>query len=62
VTRLKMIHEAVNAQAEDETLWLMDQTIGEAYLTQSLRWLHRVIESGDMEALAKIIAQSKDEI
>lgn len=62
--RLNLIRKAIFAQANDDTLWILSDgcTAGEAYVMQSLRWLHRVIEEGDTEALAKIIAQSKDEI
>lgn len=50
---------AINAQAEDPLLW-QAATASEAYLVQSLRWLHFVVEENDPEALAKIIDQSKD--
>ena len=70
---------AVEAQANDETLWGFNVMvngelerfenkapskkpavgIGEAYVQQSLRWLHQVIESGDLKALQSIIDQSK---
>lgn len=39
------IRKLVDRQAEDEALWLLDPTIGEAYLQQELRRLHSVIES-----------------
>lgn len=54
--------KAVDAQANDETLWVLEQSIGEAYVTQSLFWLHQVIEYNDMNALKLIVAQSKGEI
>lgn len=59
--RLNLIN-AVEAQAQDKTIWFVAETVTEAYLQQSLRWLHRVIEENDPEALKKIIAQAKDEI
>jgi hypothetical protein len=56
--RLKLIKRAVAAQAMDEGLWAVPafgtQPIGEAYLQQALRALHRVVEDGDMQALALI--------
>jgi hypothetical protein len=59
--------KAVEAQANDETLWNvnlpgkeMTVLIGEAYVQQSLRWLHKVIEENDLEALNSIIEQSED--
>lgn len=60
--RITRILEAVSAQSNDETLWCTGPAIGEAYLTQSLRWLHDVIELDSEEALQKIINQSKDNI
>lgn len=59
--RLNLI-KAVEAQAEDETLWLLDVSVGEAYLAQSLRWLHQVIEENDLEALQSIINQASGDI
>lgn len=53
-----MIRQAVNAQAEDETLWIQPRHASEAYFMQSLRWLHSVIEDGDPEALKKILEQN----
>ena len=61
-TRIKLVSQAVEAQANDETLWVLDPSIGEAYMQQSLRWLHRVIEDGDEAALASIIEQAEDRI
>jgi hypothetical protein len=58
--RAFIIKTAVDAQAEDTSLWFMSERITEAYLQQSLRWLHRVIESGDPEALNSILTQSQD--
>ena len=58
--RLNLL-KAIEAQAKDETLWCQD-SIGEAYITQSLRWLHRVIEENDMEALKSIVDQSNGDI
>ena len=34
----------VNEQAEDEGLWFIPDTVGEAYLQRELRRLHAVIE------------------
>lgn len=56
------IRNAVEAQANDQTLWSLRPTVHEAYVLQSLRWLHRVIEDRDDEALSSIIAQSEDNI
>lgn len=50
---------AVNAQASDDSLW-NPTSVGEAYVTQSLRWLHMVIEDNDVEALTSIVDQSTD--
>ena len=50
-----LIKKAVDAQAEDPSLWFVARTITEQYLQQALRNLHRVIESGDLEALDNII-------
>lgn len=56
--RLRMIKYATEIQANDESLWATHldgaQPIGEAHLQQALRNLHRVIEEGDMKALASI--------
>ena len=63
------VKAAVDAQANDETLWPVNipgqeftVSIGQAYVQQSLRWLHRVIEDGDEAALKAIIDQSKGDI
>lgn len=63
------IKAAVEAQANDETLWATNiegETfkvgIGEAYVQQSLRWLHKVIEENDPEALKWIVNQSNGDI
>jgi hypothetical protein len=58
--RIKAIQEAVEAQAEDESLWFVGVSIGEAYLQQALRDLHRVIETGDADALIRILEQAKE--
>lgn len=54
--------KAVEAQAEDETIWTKPHSVNEAYLLQSLRWLHRVIEQNDLNALKSIVDQSKGDI
>lgn len=54
--------KAVEAQAEDETLWCTDVTVAEAYIQQSLRWLHALIEDNDMDAFKRIVSQSKGDI
>lgn len=59
---IKNLRGAVDAQANDQTLWFVAETVTEAYVQQSLRWLHRVIEENDEEALQKIIDQSEDKI
>jgi hypothetical protein len=58
------IARAVAAQTYDDTLWATNIPgqefkigVGEAYIQQSLRWLHRVIERNDLEALKAIIEQ-----
>lgn len=51
--QLEMIKLAVEYQAKDPAIW-NPQTIGEAYLVQALRDLHRVIEDQDEQALANI--------
>ena len=50
---MALILEAVELQARDNALW-NPQTIHEAYITQALRDLHRVIELADEAALANI--------
>lgn len=60
VVRLEMIQKAINAQAEDQSLWFHADHITEAYIQQSLRWLHRVIEDGDERALNSILEQAED--
>lgn len=55
--KLEMIKKAVDAQSEDETIWFVANHIGEAHLQQSLRWLHRVIEYGNEDALQSILKQ-----
>lgn len=64
---LEKITKAVNAQANDGSLWAVNMPgkpfcvgIGEAYIQQSLRWLHYVIEDGDDAAMNSIIEQSKE--
>lgn len=67
--RLNLL-KAVEAQANDETLWAtnilgepdMKVGIAEAYMQQSLRWLHQVVEENDLEALQWIVNQSKGDI
>jgi hypothetical protein len=59
--RLKLL-AAVEAQANDETLWPLDPSVGEAYVLQSLRWLHMLIEENDQAAFAKIVDQSNGDI
>lgn len=58
--RLNLL-KAVEAQANDETLWNPTH-IGDAYTTQSLRWLHQVIEENDEKALKKILGQSEGDV
>lgn len=67
--KLKLILMAVEAQANDETLWRVNipgepfqVSIGEAYVTQSLRWLHDVIENTDEDALKNIINQANGDV
>ena len=67
--KMELILEAVKAQAEDETLWAVNMpgeefriSVAEAYMQQSLRWLHDVIEKGDENALRRIIDQAKGNI
>lgn len=50
---------AIEAQANDPTLWT-EETVHEAYLNQSLRWLHKVIEENDLVALNNILNQAAD--
>ena len=52
---LKNIIKAVETQSNDEALWCLDVSIGEAYMQQALRDLHYVIEHNDEKALARII-------
>jgi len=59
-TKEEMIKKAVDAQAEDSSLWFRANYIGEAYLQQSLRWLHAVIEDADKKALESILEQAED--
>lgn len=61
--KLDLIISAVKYQADDETLWFVGQiTVGEAYVQQSLRWLHRVIEDQDPQAYANIENQNLGDI
>lgn len=59
-----LIVEAINAQAQDKALWSSPigrlQTAQEAYLQESLRDLHRVIEDQDTEALKRIKEKMHD--
>ncbi|MGE0525875.1 MAG: hypothetical protein AB7G93_09600 [Bdellovibrionales bacterium] len=57
----KLVITAVEAQACDDSLWRVkpQSTAREAYLQQSLLWLHRVIEDRDTKALQSILAQSE---
>lgn len=61
MTNLERIQKAVEAQASDETMW-NPSSIGEAYVTQSLRWLHLVIEEDDEVAFQSIINQANGDI
>lgn len=54
------IRRAVMAQANDASLWIQMPSIGEAYIQQSLRWLHSVIEENDDRAMASILEQAED--
>lgn len=57
-SQLAFIKRAVAMQAEDDSLWCVDGiSIGEAYVQQALRDLHRVIESGDIAAINRIKEQ-----
>lgn len=49
-----MIKQAMEIQAWDENLWGHCRTIVEAYIQQSLRDLHSVIEYADEAALKRI--------
>lgn len=60
VDRLLMIADAVDAQAEDEGLWCKAEHASEGYIQQSLRLLHRVVETGSGKSLFKIQQQSND--
>lgn len=59
---LRMIKYAANVQATDSGIWAMPedalQSIAEAYLQQSIRDLHLVIEHSDREALLRIEARA----
>jgi len=57
--RLARIGRAVSFQASDETLW-NPTTIGAAHVTQSLRWLHELIETDSDLTLKSIKNQSED--
>lgn len=60
--RFAMALQAVDSQANDETLWMDIPSASEAYIKQSLRWLHSVIEEGDTEAYNAILRQSVGDI
>lgn len=62
MTKFDMIKSAINAQAEDHSIWFIADSISEAYLQQSLRWLHKVIEDGDQKAFDSIIEQSAEHL
>ncbi len=66
---LDNLNKAVEAQANDETLWAVNIPgqefkigIGEAYVQQSLRWLHKVIEYNDQGAMKAIVDQSNGDV
>jgi hypothetical protein len=42
--RLRQLRELVALQAQNEALWCVGVPIGEAYVQQALRYLHRAIE------------------
>lgn len=44
VNHFKRIEALVNKQTEDEALWLMPDSMPEAYLQQELRRLHEIIK------------------
>ena len=44
VKTLKDLQELVNAQAEDEGLWFIEEYAPEAYLQDALRKLHAAVE------------------
>jgi len=45
IEALARIRAVVNAQAEDDDLWFIAETVSEAYLQRELRHLHAVVES-----------------
>ena len=57
---LKRILKAVDAQANDPSLWFIPKYVSEDILQKALRDLHRVIEEDDSNALRRIIEQAKD--
>lgn len=58
---LNKIKEAARLQAQDDSLWCVEEiSIGEAYLQQSLRALHKVIEENNINAFHFIEKQSWD--
>lgn len=60
--RFKLIVDAIYAQQADETLWSTGRNHTADHRTQSLRWLHAVAETGDLNAFEKIVKQQKGDI
>lgn len=59
----KHVMKLVNKQAEDEGLWFITQTVGEAYLQKELRKLHYSVEMADKEpylSLDEVINSMKE--
>lgn len=60
----EMAQEAVLLQSHDGMLWDLpkgrDRTLQEAYLQESLRDFHRVVEDGDELAFERIRARTMD--
>lgn len=57
---MDMALSAVLAQADDAGLWAKAETAPEAYLQESLRDLHSVIEHRDAAALQRILSRVRD--
>ena len=53
VERLREAKELIEIQAEDDGLWFVAETAPEAYLQESLRRLHEVIEGVSQEECAR---------
>lgn len=62
LNRLDLIKKYIALQAEDESLWFLDQTAPEHYLQTALRKLHFIIEEATEEQAKDLIKKYKLEL